>query len=65
MVSIYPESFEFFFIKPWSKVHLSETVLESMTQPYWLKVKVTVESHGISYPLHITFKPGMISIKLW
>ena len=42
MVSIYPESFDFFFIKPWSNVHLSETVLESMTQPYWLKVKVTV-----------------------
>ena len=51
----------FFLINPWC---VSQCV-KSMTQPCWLKVKVTVESHGISCPLHISFKPGRISIKLW
>ena len=42
---------------------------ESITQPYWLKVKVTVQGHGfepwIPYPLCISFTPGRIFSKLW
>ena len=42
---------------------------ELITQPCWLKVKVTVQGHGfelwISCPLCISFSPGRIFSKLW
>ena len=42
---------------------------ESITQPCWLKVKVTVQGHGfepwILCPLCISFTPGRIFSQLW